>query len=244
MLEHWVGNERFPDFIHFTRGNLHQVFSERGNAYNQKHLLVVAVVEEDKLERVMAKEQRRLLQLTQKVSDLAAESTLSVAHSKSFSSLSLIPSTTLPVPTHYGWIGSPDLANSIVAEHLPLPTLLIIEVSPEQNHKYYVFNNRESIDSESKIQNLVELVKEGHFQATVHADSVSFKLYRYVFDAKVSLTDMWAGNPVLTIVLFGLPLGFLSLILYSACCGDIMDAKEEDEVEESEEEVESHEKRE
>lgn len=40
---------------------------------------------------------------------------------------------------------------------------------------------------------------------------------------------MWVGNPVLTIVLFGLPLGFLSLILYSVCCGDIMDAKEEDE---------------
>lgn len=40
---------------------------------------------------------------------------------------------------------------------------------------------------------------------------------------------MWKGNPVLTSLLLGLPLGFLSLIFYSICCGDIMDAEEEEE---------------
>jgi thioredoxin domain-containing protein 10 len=40
---------------------------------------------------------------------------------------------------------------------------------------------------------------------------------------------MWYGNPVLTAVLFGLPLGFLSLICYSICCADIMDADDEEE---------------
>lgn len=39
---------------------------------------------------------------------------------------------------------------------------------------------------------------------------------------------MWRGNPVLTTVLFGLPLGFLSLILYSMCCQDILDAEDEE----------------
>ena len=39
---------------------------------------------------------------------------------------------------------------------------------------------------------------------------------------------MWRGNPALTAVLFGLPLGFFSLICYSICCADIMDAEEED----------------
>lgn len=48
-----------------------------------------------------------------------------------------------------------------------------------------------------------------------------------------ALADMWKGNPVLTIVLFGLPLGFLSLILYSICCADILDADEEEEGNES-----------
>lgn len=54
------------------------------------------------------------------------------------------------------------------------------------------------------------------------------RLYRAYFEARRSLGDMWYGNPVLTTVLFGLPLGFLSLILYSMCCQDILDAEEED----------------
>ena len=40
---------------------------------------------------------------------------------------------------------------------------------------------------------------------------------------------MWRGNPALTAVLFGLPLGFFALICYSICCADIMDADDEDE---------------
>lgn len=55
------------------------------------------------------------------------------------------------------------------------------------------------------------------------------RLYRIYFEGKTSLSDMWQGNPVLTSVLFGLPLGFLSLICYSICCSDIMDADDEEE---------------
>lgn len=55
------------------------------------------------------------------------------------------------------------------------------------------------------------------------------RLYRTYFEARTSLADMWSGNPVLTTVLFGLPLGFLSLILYSICCADILDAEEDEE---------------
>lgn len=54
-------------------------------------------------------------------------------------------------------------------------------------------------------------------------------MYRTYFEAKTSLGDMWRGNPVLTTVLFGLPIGFLSLILYSICCSDILDADEDEE---------------
>lgn len=40
---------------------------------------------------------------------------------------------------------------------------------------------------------------------------------------------MWRGNPVLTTLLFGLPMGFFSLIVYSIFCADILDAEEEPE---------------
>ena len=60
-------------------------------------------------------------------------------------------------------------------------------------------------------------------------NSLPVRIYRAWFEAKHSLYEMWMGNPVLTSVLFGLPLGFLSLILYSICCADILDADEEEE---------------
>jgi len=53
------------------------------------------------------------------------------------------------------------------------------------------------------------------------------RLYRAYFETKKLLRDMWKGNPILTCVLFGLPLGFLSLIVYSIFCADILDADEE-----------------
>ena len=43
--------------------------------------------------------------------------------------------------------------------------------------------------------------------------------------------SMYHGNPVLTIVIFGLPLSFLSFIIYSSCCSDILDAVDEEDEE-------------
>lgn len=54
------------------------------------------------------------------------------------------------------------------------------------------------------------------------------RIYRTYFETKRFLVEMWRGNPILTVVLFGLPLGFLSLIVYSIFCADILDADEED----------------
>lgn len=40
---------------------------------------------------------------------------------------------------------------------------------------------------------------------------------------------MYKGNPVLTVVLLGLPLGLFSIICYTTCCTDILEAADEDE---------------
>lgn len=62
-------------------------------------------------------------------------------------------------------------------------------------------------------------------------DTFFHRIYRMYYEATTSLVEMWQGNPVLTAVLFGLPLGFLSLICYSICCADILDANEDEEPE-------------
>lgn len=53
-------------------------------------------------------------------------------------------------------------------------------------------------------------------------------MYRAFYEARSTLISMWRGNPVLTALVFGLPLGFLSLICYSICCADILDEQEEE----------------
>lgn len=45
---------------------------------------------------------------------------------------------------------------------------------------------------------------------------------------------MWKGNPILTMVVFGLPALFFSLIIYGICCPDILDAGDDEEEEEDE----------
>lgn len=60
-------------------------------------------------------------------------------------------------------------------------------------------------------------------------NSIVVNIYRSWFEVRSALVSMWKGNPVLTLVLFGLPAGFLSLICYNIWCPDIFDADEEDE---------------
>ena len=57
---------------------------------------------------------------------------------------------------------------------------------------------------------------------------VMARAMRVYYEASTTLSGMWYGNPVLTSVIIGLPLGFLSLICYSMWCADIMDASEDE----------------
>ena len=59
--------------------------------------------------------------------------------------------------------------------------------------------------------------------------TLHYRLYRAYYEAKTNISEMWRGNPALTAVLFGLPLGFFALICYSICCADIMDAEDDEE---------------
>lgn len=127
ILETWVGNERFPDFIHLTRGNLYQIFSEGFDtrATNHKELVVCVVVEEDKLERVIDENERKILQVLQQVTQNAVQGTLVTVGSDGEDVSSgvgamlpgvTVPVTMSPVPHYFAWIGTPEIANSIVAE--------------------------------------------------------------------------------------------------------------------------------
>jgi len=134
----------------------------------------------------------------------------------------------------FGWTGSPDLANSVAMETLSLPNLLVINSSTYQHH---LPEDLPTFLTPEAIQIFLDSVLAGE-APSYGGSSWLVRVYRAYYEAKSGLTDMWRGNPVLTAVLLGLPMGFLSLIFYSICCADIMDAEEEEEEEEYHEKAE------
>ncbi|CAH0770454.1 unnamed protein product [Bemisia tabaci] len=135
----------------------------------------------------------------------------------------------------FGWTGSPDLANSIAMMELQLPHLIVVNAST--NHHHIPQDEPQHLTPEA-ITLFLESI-ENQMAPAYGGDTFLVRLYRGYFEGRTAFREMWRGNPVLTAVLFGLPLGFLLLILYSVCCSDILDADEEEEEEEN-----THEKKE
>lgn len=56
---------------------------------------------------------------------------------------------------------------------------------------------------------------------------------------------MYQGNPILTLLLLGLPSSFLAIIVYMTCCSDFLDARDDDLVDpdHDEQQDDEHEKR-
>ncbi|XP_058832375.1 protein disulfide-isomerase TMX3 [Topomyia yanbarensis] len=196
-LFRWVNEERFPTFPKITRNNIHHVIQT-------KKYLVLAVVEENKLNEIAAHEQE-----FRDMMEIFVHKNKQKYHSR----------------FQFGWVGTPDLAHSIAMDTLSTPHLIVLNASTNEHH----------IPEDDPLQltpEAIEIFLDSIHNQTAPAfggNSLPVRIYRAWFEAKTSLYDMWVGNPVLTSVLFGLPLGFLSLILYSVCCADILDADEEEE---------------
>lgn len=206
-LTDWVNSERFHTFVKVTRGNIRQVLKTN-------KFLVLAVVHENKLQEVPADmvEFRDMIQ-----------SVITRNRDKFHRWF------------QFGWIGSPELANSIAMTELPLPYLLVLNSTTNHHH---LPDDEPHRLTPGAVQLFLESVRN-QSAPSYGGNTWPIRMYRAYFEARSSLSEMWKGNPVLTSVLFGLPLGFLSLICYSICCADIMDADDDEE-----EEEETHEKKE
>ncbi|XP_042225232.1 protein disulfide-isomerase TMX3-like isoform X2 [Homarus americanus] len=196
-LTDWINHERFTTFVKVTHGNVHQL-------WKINKFLAITVVKESKIGRITTDEDA--------FKDMV-ESVIRNSRDKYHKHF------------QFGWTGTPDLANSIAMERLPLPSLLVVNSTTMQHHL-----------PEDPAQHLtpaaVEMFLDSIIAETAPSyggDSWPIRVYRTYYNAKTSLEEMWQGNPVLTSVLFGLPMGFLSLICYSIWCSDILDADEEEE---------------
>lgn len=129
----------------------------------------------------------------------------------------------------FGWIANPELANSIAMMIVPLPSLIVINTTT--SHHYIPEDEPRKLTPHAIELFLEQIYNES--APTYGGNGWLVRIYRSWFEFRTTLAEMWKGNPILTMVLFGLPFGFLLLICYSICCADILDADDEEEEESS-----------
>lgn len=219
-LHQWISEERFMIFPKITRTNLAQLSQT-------KKYLVVAVVEENKLSEIASHE----LEFRDLVESIIRHN-YDKYHSK----------------FQFGWIGSPEMAHSIVMDQLPTPHLIVLNSTTYEHHlpdddplqlttdAIHMF--LQNVHHQKAPVSTCQLYFRLHsvdgilfcFQV-LGGTSIGVRFYRMYFEAKRYMFGMWRGNPVLTCLLFGLPAGFLALILYTNCCGDFMVVDDDEEEE-------------
>ncbi|XP_049873957.1 protein disulfide-isomerase TMX3-like [Pectinophora gossypiella] len=203
-LDKWINTERFGFFPKITRSNINELMD------TEKYIVIVVVSE------------NKLSEITQTERDFKDMVEGIIKKQK----------RDLHPRFQFGWMGSPELANSIAMSELTVPHLLVLNSTTSHHH---MPDDDPVLMTPEAISMFLEQIHNQQAPA-YGGNNWLVRLYRGFFETRTTLTNMWRGNPVLTALVFGLPLGFLSLICYSVCCADILDADEE-------EPAETHEKK-
>jgi thioredoxin domain-containing protein 10 len=126
----------------------------------------------------------------------------------------------------FGWCSHLDMINSVAMKTIePLPQLIAINSSSLQYHL---------LEDKLLPQNVIKVLDDLRTESLPlrGGDTFYHRIQRLWFDSFSALGNMYRGNPVLTLLLFGLPLAFFSIIVYTSCCSELLDAREDDEEEE------------
>lgn len=105
-LYSWINEERFETFPKVTKGNINEILQT-------KKYVVLVVVEENKLQQIPAD----MLEFRDMVESVIRKSR--DKYHKTF---------------QFGWVGSPELANSIAMTRLQLPHLLVLNSTTNHHH--------------------------------------------------------------------------------------------------------------
>ncbi|CAH1284891.1 unnamed protein product [Diabrotica balteata] len=127
----------------------------------------------------------------------------------------------------FGWTGNPELANSIALKVVPLPYLIVLNST---THEYNIPETDCSKMTEADIETFLDDVDMLSLP-TYGGNSFFVRLYRGFFETKTIIKDMWRSNPIMTSLIFIIPLMFLSFIFYTLCFTDVTGNMEEEEEE-------------
>ncbi|XP_067135528.1 protein disulfide-isomerase TMX3 [Centruroides vittatus] len=197
-LREWINWERFPAFLKITHGNFYQLLKSGKN-------IAIAVLEENLIGGLSMK-----MREFKDVVEAIATNNRDRYHEYII----------------FGWLGQPDLANSVAMMSLSVPNFIIINSVTYQYYMPPVIEDEKVPSPQTMIALLDQVINKS--APAYGGDTMFYRLYRAYFEAKTSLMSMWKGNPLLTTLLLGLPLGLLSIICYTSCCSDILEAEDEE----------------
>ncbi|UYV83636.1 TMX3 [Cordylochernes scorpioides] len=201
-LAHWVNTERFPAFTKITYGNYGQIIRTGKK-------IVMAILEESVIGTYTMK-----MKEFKDVLEAIAITTRDKYH-KDFV---------------FGYLGTPALANSVAMTVLPVPSLMVVDSHTYQYHLPEVEDGHRGPPTPQAVLELLDRILDQTAPA-YGGNTYFYRLYSNYFEIKTSLLTMWQGNPLLTIVLLGMPVGVLSIIIYTSCCAGLMEADDDEEYE-------------
>ncbi|XP_057653364.1 protein disulfide-isomerase TMX3-like [Diorhabda carinulata] len=141
----------------------------------------------------------------------------------------------------FGWIGTPELGNSITSMNLQLPYLFVLNST---NYEYHI-PDADCMEMTSDDMEMFIDEVNNQLLPSYGGYGIAACLYRAYFDTKTSAIELWREKPLLSSIMLAAPLLYIIFICYSLCFAlvDTEEGEEEEEFdgedEEYEEEVEN-----
>lgn len=140
----------------------------------------------------------------------------------------------------FGWTNQLDMINSIAIQTIePIPNYIFINSS---TMSFYLYDGQNEGQLESQLTKILDgFVTRQPILIVQGGNTYLNRIKRLSYDGFVAVSLMFESNPILTCILFGLPLTFFSVIIYCSCCSDMLDGRDFDDEEELDEEENSEE---
>lgn len=211
-LVEWIKRERYPKFIRITAANLDHFLN------THKTLVLLAIEHNPYSKRI----------------------TLSTAEQAHFDKLEqLANENDQESELMFAWTDQLDMLNSLLLRTVsPLPAYILINSTDSTHHQVHHSDAANQIALIVKTLTLGDSLKKPQF---VGGKWFLTPMHRMAFDTYAGMRQMYTANPVLTVILFGLPACLVTLLVYCACFTNFLEGSDEEFAEDEEDEDEDDE---
>ncbi|XP_055348922.1 protein disulfide-isomerase TMX3-like isoform X2 [Paramacrobiotus metropolitanus] len=206
-LKKWVMVERLPTFSRISGGNFYQ-FMELHKP------LVMAVVE------VPISSKKQMPPVQQQVLD-------------SVRTVALHDGQKYHQHFSFGFLDGNEIVNQVVSQWITVPALVVYD---SQSEVYHVYSEPIEEITEEAIQSFLDSIQTGELKG-FGGKGWFRKAYKFCYSVCAYFYKMFSTQPILASILFGLPLGILSIIVVMTYTNDCTDVnKDEDDSDHEKEE--------